>query len=113
MPTVTLTATIRLPSTNQLMPAGTTLDVDDETAARYKKLGLIEPVIDDTTSEHDGQELDADEPTATAPKLERPPRSSTTDRWRKYAQALYGLDTKGLTKQEIIAVCNQKERESE
>lgn len=112
MPTVTLTATIRLPSTNQLIPAGTTLDVDDETAARYKKLGLIEPNTVDA-AEHDDQalEVDTDEPPATAPKPQRPPRSSTTDRWRQYAHAHFDFDTKGMTKQEIIAACNQYEQQ--
>lgn len=112
MPTVTLNATIRLPSRNQLMAAGTTLDVDDETAARLNELGLIEPNTVDT-NEHDNQalEVDSDEPSATAPKPQRPPRTSTTDRWRQYAHAHFDFDTKGMTKQEIIAACNRCEQQ--
>lgn len=107
MPTVTLNATIRLPSRNQLMAAGTTLDVDDETAARLNALGLIEP--NSVATEHDDQalEVDTDESPVTEPKPQRPPRTSTVDRWRQFAHAHFDFDTKGMTKQEIIAACNQ------
>lgn len=108
---VTLAKGCRLPG-HPVRPAGYTMDVSDEAFAEFEPRGFFvghsedEPETaenaDATDADESARELDS----ATAKPdegMKRPAKTAPVDAWRKYAKSM-GVEVKGLSKQEIIAV---------
>lgn len=103
MKTVKLAKSIRFPG-GPLLKQGKTLEVDDAVFDEYFSRGVfvvevpVEPDVSNPVSEPPA----GDEPVGVEDEVERPAKSAPATDWRDYAEAL-GMDTKGLSKAEIIA----------
>ena len=89
---------------------GDTVDVDQATAEWLQRTGATAPDSSIETAPATAPELDtpddpdpAPAPEAPAKTSKRPARTAPVATWRAYAEA-HGIDPKGLTKAEIIAV---------
>lgn len=90
-----------------LLPPGSVVEVDDETASWLDSCGAVRHETDHTAKKPESKpalvEQEAEKPTA-APKsgdVPRPAKAAPIDDWRKYAEA-QGIVTKGLSKKELI-----------
>lgn len=91
-----------------LLPPGSVVEVDDETAGWLDSCGAVRHETDHTAKKPSKSkpapvEQEAEKPTA-APKgddVPRPAKAAPIDDWRKYAEA-QGIVTKGLSKKELI-----------
>lgn len=88
---------------------GDEVDVDDATAQWLQRAGAV--AAPQTKRREVEPQAAGSKPAATAaaedpndtPLVKRPARTAPLEEWRKYAKA-QGYDTKGLTKQELIAL---------
>lgn len=90
-----------------LLPPGSVVEVDDETAGWLDSCGAVRHEADNTAKKPESEptlvEQEAEKPTA-APKsgdVPRPAKAAPIEDWRKYAEA-QGIVTKGLSKKELI-----------
>lgn len=91
---------------------GDTVEVNEATAAWLDRTGALAKPIEETAPEDDTStdledhdapdDEDEDVTPVESSDPEKPKKASSVDAWREYAEAR-GIETKGLTKAEIIA----------
>ncbi|MBK4141184.1 hypothetical protein GWP26_02370 [Corynebacterium macginleyi] len=89
-----------------LLPPGSVVEVDDETAGWLDSCGAVRHEADNTAKTESKPTLveqEAEKPAAAAKggDVPRPAKAAPIDDWRKYAEA-QGIVTKGLSKKELI-----------
>ena len=94
---------------NAVHRPGDVVDVDDATAQWLQRAGAVaapqakrRKVAPEPSGSKPEAEAAAENPD-DAPVVKRPARTAPLEEWRKYAKS-QGYDTKGLTKQELIAL---------
>lgn len=108
MPTVTL-GRLWNPGYKQYCQ-GDKVEVSDNVAAWLQRTGAlaVEPakvMVNTTPTAVDEPDVEEDSPVVDSP-VKLPPKSASVDMWRETADKL-GLVTKGLSKQELIAVVHE------
>ena len=105
MAQVRLTKGLRLPGRGLLFP-GTVFEPTDDELEVIERVGAVGPAV--KIEPAPGQADKPEEITDTEKQLEhvdevsRPKQAANLETWQAYARAV-GIDTKGMTKQEIIA----------
>lgn len=105
MAQVRLTKGLRLPGRGLLFP-GTVFEPTDDELEVIERVGAVGPAV--KIEPAPGQADKPEEITNTEKQLEhvdeasRPKQAANLETWQAYARAV-GIDTKGMTKQEIIA----------
>lgn len=106
MPKIVLAKAARVPLDGPIRWPGYSADVDDATFDVLSERGVLadeDPAPAPVTIDVEEQSAPVEEqsaPVEDAPK--RPKQAANLETWQGYARAL-GIDTKGMSKQEIIA----------
>ena len=105
MAQVRLTKGLRLPGRGLLFP-GTVFEPTDDELEVIERVGAVSPAmkIEPAPGQADKPEeiTDTEEQLEHVEEVSRPKQAANLETWEAYARAR-GIDTKGMTKQEIIA----------
>ena len=105
MAQVRLTKGLRLPGRGLLFP-GTVFEPTDDELEVIERVGAVGPAvkIEPAPGQADKPEkiTDTEEQLEHVEEVSRPKQAANLEAWEAYARAR-GIDTKGMTKQEIIA----------
>lgn len=105
MPQIVLVKAAQVPLKGPIRWPGYTAEVDDETFEALSARGVLAVEVPATVVvEQPAVDVSAtlEEETPSVDQVRRPKQAANLDAWETYARAL-GIDTKGMTKQEIIA----------
>lgn len=105
MPKIVLTKAAQVPLKGPIRWPGYTAEVDDATFDALSARGVLAVEVPTTVLVEQPAAEPTPEPAEDAPpagEVQRPKQAANLETWQAFARGL-GIDTKGMTKQEIIA----------